>query len=226
MFRSSRVSPDYLWIGLGHGETKLARMEKRELLTAPKPQWVSNRVGPKEFAEILARQSPRQQALHAFFAGDHSRTLALLDSERTAPSDLEAMFLRAYCYDPMGLNQPVECRRQFEAIIKQFSDSLWEKVARTALEESERPSDSEWRSQQLEKVIGRQLEGVFKGCDRDSDGKLNRAEFVTFWRELSSFFNLGPSVLAKRAQYDANQDSFIDATELKAMASDLRKEQE
>jgi hypothetical protein len=221
------VSPGHLWIGFGYQETKLARMEKRELLATPQSRWVANRVGAREFSELLAQQPLRQQALHAFFAGDYPRTLAILDRENVNPPDVETMFLRAYCYDPMGLNQPAECRRQFEAIIERFAGYPWERVARAALEESESPLDSAERRQKLlEKVINDRLQMLLKRCDRDGDQKLNPAEFTSLWRELPAYFRLGPQARLQRGRYDANKDSFVDAIELRALAADLRKEQE
>lgn len=224
---SLAVSANHLWIGFGYRETKLARMEKRDLLAAPKSRWVANRVGPKEFSELLAQQSLRQQALLAFFAGDYPRTLAILDRENPNPTDVEALFLRAYCHDPMGLNQPAECRRQFETIIERFAGYPWERVARAALAESEAPLDpAERRAKLLDKVIQNQVERLAAQYDRDGDHKLDRMEFGGFWLALPAYFQVTPPIRFKRGEYDANKDSFVDATELNTLAADLSKAQE
>jgi len=224
--RCLAVSPEHLWIGFGYRETKLARMEKRELLAAPMSHWVANRVGAKEFSELLAQQPLRQQALHAFFSGDYARTLTILDQENANPSDVEALFLRAYCYDPMGLNHPAESRRQFEAISERFAGYPWERVARAAQEESESPLDSAERQKRLDKVIQDQVERLAAKYDRDGDHKLNRMEFGGFWLALPAYYQVTPPIQFKRGQYDANKDSMVDAAELRALAADLRKEME
>ncbi len=230
--RSLAASADHLWIGLGYRETKLVRMDKAELLAVPPRRWRHNRVPPDEFAQVLERLPLRQQALHHFFAGNHARALDLLTRENA--TDLEGMFLRAYCRDAYGLDQPEECVREFEKIGARFPNSPWEKAAQAAIATNQRvrqeraqPGLKQQRVLTEQRQIAERFQaraaGVFQRCDMDGDQKLNPMETMRLWHTLPTLFQVPPQIQMKWRSYDLNQDSNLDATEFRALIEELRE---
>lgn len=233
--RSLAASRDHLWFGFGYHETLLMRMEKRELMSAPKARWLPNRISADELDRAVSRLPIRQQALNAFFAGDHARTLEVLDREGASRADLEALFLRAFCHDFWGLNNPGACRRAFDDIIARCPDSPWEKAARAAFAASEEargalneppktPEELAQEERRAEKEFDEKIESVFQRSDTDNDQRLNPIEAGLFWNVLALYFHGGNALGYKRHLYDTNSDSYLDKSEFQAVLEKLRQE--
>jgi len=233
--RSLAVSQDHLWLGFGYHETLLASLEKRELMSVPKARWRPNRVSADELDRALSKLPLRQQALNAFFAGNHAKTLELLDRESTQSPDLEAMFLRAYCHDFWGLNNAVACRRAFEQIIARFPDSPWEKAARAARAASEeardalnKPPKTPQELAKEQRLAGKEfderIESVFQRSDTNNDQRLNSIEAGLFWNVLQNYFHGGNEMSYRRHLYNTNGDSYLDKSEFRVVLEKLRKE--
>ncbi len=184
---SLATSNDRLWIGLRGGNERLLQVDKRVLIATPRPLWRSDEVSEAEMTSAIERRSVREQARHAFFRGDYSRTAQLLEGLGSSVSDVETLFLLAYSHDSLGLAKPQAASRYFMEIISRHPDTAWARVAEDALAHSgmanrlvvetpPRAIDAGETDHDSDPQLPAQIDRLMKDLDRDGDGQLTAAD--------------------------------------------------
>src|SRR5206468_1187750 len=75
---SLALSDTYVWVGTAYGDNSLLRLRKDSFLSVPRHQWASVTITPEERERLVRTMSQRDQAMHAFYAGDNQRVVELL----------------------------------------------------------------------------------------------------------------------------------------------------
>jgi hypothetical protein len=213
------ASANDLWLAVDRPEPALLRLGKEAILAVPANAWVANEVPEAEVEQALRTMPGRQQAVHAFFAGQDKRVVELLGNSSLSPKDMEAAFLLACSHDSLGLRNPVESRRRFEAIMAAQPDSPWAEIARRAmLSDAVRAQELALQHAQaqtgssahglataradLRKAqAAAQMDAVVRQYDQNGDRALDRNELEKLRRDIGAYKPAGGElpVFGKRA---------------------------
>ncbi len=241
---SLAVSDQDVWIGISYGDDALLRLPKQGLVATPKSQWKDLALTQAEREQQIGRMSQRDQALYAFYAGDSEGVIKLLAEVDPRQASLEEMFLLAWSYGAVGVDDLSKADEWYQHLQTRHPDSPWSAAAAEAaranqalyttfdrnrnakLELSEKQEmlhdeNALGRHDHSGKYLAVHLNQIFTQCDSDGDKRLNRMEIEAFWRMLPMYFNLGPAGMTLRFRADTNRDSYLDFNELKLLQSEL-----
>ncbi len=197
----------HLWLGLDASTLPagniLVAVEKASVVAVPPKQWVSEVLDPSETTAKFARLPVKEQAIRAFFAGNHNKVNELLGNDPTA-ADAEELFLLAFCHDAIGLDQASKQQALLEQLHQRFPASVFATSTRTLLaptllklepieEPTETPAD------------------IFIRRDLDSDGRINGPE-LKLWQGDAW----------KLSDFDVNGDGSLDSSELPLLLKQVK----
>lgn len=197
----------HLWLGLDASTLPagniLVAVEKASVVAVPPKQWVSEVLDPSETTAKFTRLPVKEQAIRAFFAGNHNKVNELLGNDPTA-ADAEELFLLAFCHDAIGLDQAPKQQALLEQLHQRFPASVFATSTRTLLaptllklepieEPTETPAD------------------ILIRRDLDSDGRINGPE-LKLW--------LGDAW--KLSDFDVNGDGSLDSSELPLLLKQIK----
>lgn len=242
---SLAVSDQHVWIGTYYGDDHLLRVSKEEFLAVPKSQWQDLTLAPDERAAFIKGLSRRDQALHAFLAGNGERVVELLGDLDPRKASLEEMLLLVWSYGLLDANDPRQMETWAGHLAERQPGSPWAKSAAEAVRENQswlekldvnhdRKLGVSEKTQLLadeeslgiqnnpDKHIEAHLNLLFKTSDGDGDGKLNRSESQQLWMTIPMYYGMGP-MAPLRAKADSNRDSYIDKDEFKNVVTELRR---
>jgi len=132
---SLAVDPKRLWLGLdithNPGLSPLLVVDRLPLVSLPQTQWVKDAIPAVELGTKLAALPLKERAVLAFFGGDHKKVVELLapEGEPAAETDAESLFLLAFTYDLVGLNQPDRLDHLVGLLRERYPDSLFAELA-------------------------------------------------------------------------------------------------
>lgn len=241
---SLAVSDQDVWIGTSYGDDALLRLPKQGLMATPTSQWKDLTLTQAEREQLVGRMSRRDQALYAFYAGDNERVIQLLVELDPKQAGLEEMFLLAWSYGAVGVDDLSKANEWYQRIQARHPDSPWataaaeaaranqslyakfdlnrnEKLELSEKQEMLRDEDALGLQDNSGKHLAAHLNQIFTQCDGDGDKRLNRMEMEAFWRMLPMYFYLGPTGMSLRFRADTNKDSYLDVTELKLLQIEL-----
>ena len=133
----------YLWVG---ADTQFARatplyaVEKSALLSIPASRWSPDTLDADDIRMKLASLPATERTVFAFFSGDYASVLRWTEGDTLTD---EQWFLRAMCYDPVGLNQPDAFSLNLRRLVIRHPDSVFTRLATALLERagSGRPTE-------------------------------------------------------------------------------------
>lgn len=124
----------YLWVGADTQfvrATPLYAVEKSVLLSIPSSRWSPDTLDAEDIRMKLAPLPASERTVFAFFSGDYASVLRWTEGESLTD---EQWFLRAMCYDPVGLNQPAPFALNLRRLIIRHPDSVFTPMATALLE--------------------------------------------------------------------------------------------
>jgi hypothetical protein len=240
------VSDQHVWIGTYYGDDHLLRVSKEEFLAVPKSQWKDLTLAPDERAALIKDLNRRDQALYAFLAGDGERVFELLSDADPRKASLEEMLLLVWSCGLLGANNPQQMEAWAGHLNERQPDSPWAKSAAEAMKENQslldkfdanhdHKLDAGEKTRMLadEESLGIQnnsnknleahLDVIFKTCDQDADGKLNRLEAQQLWTTIPLYFAVDRELMPLRIRADANRDSYLDTGEFIIVIGEVRR---
>jgi hypothetical protein len=133
----------YLWVG---ADTQFARatplyaVEKSSLLSIPASRWSPDTLDADDIRMKLAVLPTPERTVFAFFSGDYASVLRWTEGDSLTD---EQWFLRAMCFDPIGLNQPDPFALNLRRLVIRHPDSVFTRLATALLERagSTRPTE-------------------------------------------------------------------------------------
>jgi hypothetical protein len=239
------VSDHHVWIGTHYGDDPLLRVSKAEFLAVSKSQWKDLTIEPDERAKLINGLSRRDQALYAFLAGDGERVAELLGDADPRKASLEEMLLIVWSCGLLGANNPQQMNAWAGHLNERQPGSPWAKSAADAVKENQtllarfdvnrdEKLDAREKARMLEdeeslglqndpdKFIEAHMRQIFKMCDQDGDGRLNRLEAHGMWQTIPMYIDVGHELMPLRFRADTNKDSYIDADEYKNVINEVR----
>jgi Ca2+-binding EF-hand superfamily protein len=209
-------SEDSLWVGM-RGGRPLLRVLTAPLKSVPASRWVSDQVATTEL-DVVKGWPDSEQAVYAFFGGDYSRVIKLLDTENLRELDLESLYLLGCSYDWLGIHNSEMAGRYFNEIIAREQTGPWADEARQILETLRSRLPEEKRTKDL-----------LARFDGNQDGQLDRTEKQKM--QSDPVFRAEEKQIADRAAesrtkaeaerretlfttYDKNRDGALDGREL------------
>ncbi|MSU37073.1 MAG: hypothetical protein EXS36_18655 [Pedosphaera sp.] len=197
----------HLWLGLDAsnvpaGNTLIA-VDKASVVAVPPKQWVPEELDPSEISAKLARPPVKEQAINAFFSGNHKKVAELLGNDPTT-LDAEELFLLAFCHDAIGLDDTLKQQALLAQLHQTFPHSVFATSTRALLAPTTTKSDAvaDPAETSADILIRRDL---------DSDGRINATE-LKLW--------LGDAW--KLSDFDANGDGYLDASELPLLQKQIK----
>lgn len=150
--------------------------DTRGITGIPARQWLPDRPGTNELQRLLASRTPRERAIHHFFANQPQASLDLLrSSTQDRPPTDEALFLLAFCHDSIGLDQPAELHQFLRRLHDAHPESPFAEATRSMLDgpapkspTEPRPPGPETGTPNLSEILARR--------DLDGDGRISAVE--------------------------------------------------
>lgn len=208
---SLAISKSAVWAGTAYGDHQLFRIPKDVFTSVPQSRWVSLTITPEERTRLISGMSIRDQAMHAFYAGDDAQVAALLGNLDPTKAKLDEVFVLAFSYDVLGLDRPDLARSWFRNIISRYPDSPWAKIGQAALAENEQNHKTKAQQEQLLAKYDRNKNGLI-----DPDEKRVMESNPDYQREQTVQDNdqLKVQVKAIMQKFDRNGDGKLDRGEL------------
>lgn len=125
------VDPQRVWLGLditrSPGMSPLLVVDRPPLVSVPQTKWVKDYLSPEELGKRLASLPVKERAVLAFFGGEPAKVEELLAPDGVPPADAdpETLFLLAFAYDLVGLNDPDRLDRYVALLKERFPNSLY-----------------------------------------------------------------------------------------------------
>lgn len=125
------ADPQRVWLGLditrSPGMSPLLVVDRPPLVSVPQTKWVKDYLSPEELGKRLASLPVKERAVLAFFGGEPAKVEELLAPDGVPPADAdpETLFLLAFAYDLVGLNDPDRLDRYVALLKERFPNSLY-----------------------------------------------------------------------------------------------------
>jgi Ca2+-binding EF-hand superfamily protein len=213
---SLAVSRESVWVGTAYGDHHLLELSKDSFLSVPRNHWVSVAISEEDRSRLLKGMSVRDQAMYAFYAGDDSRVVELLNGVDPAKALLEQMFLLAFSFSASGVDKPESARAWFEHISSRYPDSPWSKAAQEALSANEQAHKAKAREAALLAKYDKNHDGVL-----DDNEKAQMEKDPAYQREKDAFDaeELRDQIPAIIKKFDRDNNGKLDASELEPLRS-------
>lgn len=205
--RSLLSDNSHVWLGLDASNVSagnaLIAVDKASVVAVPPRQWVPEELDPSETVAKLARLTIKEQAINAFFAGNHKKVVELLGNDSTT-ADAEELFLLTFCHDAIGLDDTPKLQALLGGLHQRFPDSVFATSTRALLAPIETKPEplAEPAETPADILIRRDLDG---------DGRINGAE-LKLW--LGNAWKL--------SDFDVNGDGYLDASELPLLQRQIK----
>ncbi|HAB19901.1 MAG TPA: hypothetical protein DCE44_26150 [Verrucomicrobiales bacterium] len=231
-----------LWLGLDSsrspGLSPLLVVDRPPLLAVPQTQWTKDTISAEELGTKLANLPVKERAVLAFFDHDPEKVVELLapDGEASDDADAETLFLLAFAYDLIGLNQPDRLDHFIGLLRERHPDSLFAELvgnvrsARAApaldLDEGSKkeaeivaptppPESDSTPAPSVSETVpndnkSARAEAVLAKRDLNRDGQLNVIEFRLWLGSKADF-----------PKADTSKDGQVDAAEILQLLSEI-----
>lgn len=215
---SLAVTEQHVWAGLSEPGAAVIRLSKELFLSVPASRWLGLTLSVRDREDLVRGMNTRDQAMYAFYAGNHARVAGLLEARPKEKLPLDELFILGLSYGAFGLDQPERARACFDAVMERAPDSPWAEFA------------SEWLVDNHRHHVRRQLEAsLLARYDRDRDGVLNAAEQAAMKRDPAyragqqalADLELEAKVAAIMKRFDRDRDGRLDAAELTRLHSSV-----